>query len=359
MPVGPRRTKGTEARARETDRTGRQYGHCPQSQGVSSYEAATSRDAPRWPKPDAGADRVADAGGKGRAFATDALVAIRRPRGGPRGANPIAPSTHMRDRKRGFAITPMRTRSRSLSASKHRRILSLSKVGTAESGARLRVSGRGRELGGARRRRRGWIGVQAVARGTRSVGPSGMLRVVATRSIGRPLAAGAAASGRAGCTDAERSRAVNVQPRRFRFRLGAACSGATRGGAYQAHSSKRARCSFRYIGTRRFRPRRCRRSWFGWSFGRCGVARCDLRVRPVYRWSRSVPQTRQTFCRSLRRRSATDVRSDCFMRQPQRCRHQLISLLVLKGVSLGTRRRTPHRGNGHPRLPASASRWGA
>ena len=106
MPVGPRRTKGTEARARETDRTGRQYGHCPQSQGVSSYEAATSRDAPRWPKPDAGADRVADAGGKGRAVATDALVAIRRPRGGPRGANPIAPSTHMRDRKRGVAVAP-------------------------------------------------------------------------------------------------------------------------------------------------------------------------------------------------------------------------------------------------------------
>ena len=116
MPVGPRRTKGTEARARETDRTGRQYGHCPQSQGVSSYEAATSRDAPRWPKPDAGADRVADAGGKGRAFATDALVAIRRPRGGPRGANPIAPSTHMRDRKRGepAVSSPIRAAARRL-----------------------------------------------------------------------------------------------------------------------------------------------------------------------------------------------------------------------------------------------------
>ena len=125
---------------------------------------------------------------------------------------------------------------------------------------------------------------------------------------------------------------------RLRSDLGAA---PTRDGARvpsweQRRTGERlARCSFRYIGTRRFRPRRCRRSWFGWSFGRCGVARCDLRVRPVYRWSRSVPQTRQTFCRSLRRRSATDVRSDCFMRQPQRCRHQLISLLVLKGVSFG------------------------
>jgi hypothetical protein len=35
------------------------------------------------------------------------------------------------------------------------------------------LSGRGREIGGARWRRRGWICVQGVTRGTRSVGPSG------------------------------------------------------------------------------------------------------------------------------------------------------------------------------------------
>ena len=73
----------------------------------------------------------------------------------------------------------------------------------------LPVSGRGRELAGARWRRRGWICAQAVTGGTRLVGPSGMLRVVATRLSGRPLAAGAAASASAGCTDLPRSRAVD------------------------------------------------------------------------------------------------------------------------------------------------------
>jgi hypothetical protein len=98
MPVGPQRTNGTEARARETGRTGRPHGPAPASEGVSSYKAATNRDAPRWPKPDAGADRIADAGGIDRTIATEHRRSDSPARGGALGANAIVPSTHWRDR---------------------------------------------------------------------------------------------------------------------------------------------------------------------------------------------------------------------------------------------------------------------
>jgi hypothetical protein len=54
----------------------------------------------------------------------------------------------------------------------------------------LPMCDRGREIADATWRGRGWICVQVVTSGTRSVGPSGMLQPSAARSSGRGLAAG-------------------------------------------------------------------------------------------------------------------------------------------------------------------------
>jgi hypothetical protein len=64
---------------------------------------------------------------------------------------------------------------------------------------------------------------------------------------------------------------------------------------------KPAGCSFRRIGSRRFHRRRCRRYWFGWSFGGCGLVGCDVRLGPVYRWSGSVRGSRHACRRPPRR----------------------------------------------------------
>ena len=90
-----------------------------------------------------------------------------------------------------------------------------------------------------------------------------------------------------------------------------------------------------------------------------GVARCDVRVRALCRWSRAVPRTRQTFCRSLRRTFRDGRPLRLLYASASALPPSLISLLVLKGVPLGTRRRTRRGGHGHPLLPASGSRWGA
>ena len=53
-----------------------------------------------------------------------------------------------------------------------------------------------------------------------------------------------------------------------------------------------AEISFRCIGRRRSGLRRRRRSEFGWSFGHCGLAECDVQVRLVSRSCRSFRVTR-------------------------------------------------------------------
>ena len=49
---------------------------------------------------------------------------------------------------------------------------------------------------------------------------------------------------------------------------------------------------FPVIGSWRFRRRRRRRSWFGSSFGRCGLSGCDVPVRLTSRTCRSFRATR-------------------------------------------------------------------
>jgi len=63
------------------------------------------------------------------------------------------------------------------------------------------LSDRGREIADARWRRRGWICVQAVTRGTQSIGPPGMLRVVRDPLERATVSRSPATPPIAGCTD--------------------------------------------------------------------------------------------------------------------------------------------------------------
>src|ERR1700678_3204877 len=102
-----------------------------------------------------------------------------------------------------------------------------------------------------------------------------------------------------------------------------------------------ARFSFRRIGRRRSHPRRRRTSRFGWSFGRCGLAGCAARVRPVYRWSRSAPRTRHARRRPWRCtcRGGLPLQWVCASASALRTFAGL--LWFSDGVSLSAQRRTP------------------
>ena len=88
---------------------------------------------------------------------------------------------------------------------------------------------------------------------------------------------------------------------------------------------KSARTSFRCIGKRRPRPRQRRRFQYCSTSGHCGPAACDVQLdrylNRVVHLYRPDPLTvdHGVVC------AATYLRSDCLMRQLQRCRHLLIS----------------------------------